>query len=488
MNNRNIRIIAILLAAFIAVCNVSNCYMRTQAAELVTSGYTAEKVLAVILAVAGVALSQSDYQMIWQDGHIDTSALLNNMRLYSRSLYNAVSNAMYLGAAGVTKITLQQDILSLLKTWAQQYFGTSVGDRNIFGSISEVYNFFPASSGRVISHGYMDSTADYSTTYTENIAICIQYLYPTTYHGAPAYAQHSVYCIFPKYANEFTSSSSWSVPYNTGQSVNRWTLGNLNNQTVNFESLELVFAPAAYAPNPASAQFPYLEFPYQVYVHNVGVGQIGYVEAVETAYEIVKGYWAGTSSLDSTETYQAEVLDNDGNPATLGGIIGAGTSAALDALGNVVLSGAATITLPSDETMEDDLTDVVTGILPWTSFLEKLGLIAITGAETAAQINEQAQSLPTPSYNGAYTLDLRNLFPFCIPFDIVRILSAFNATPQAPHFTFNLPTGYQGGVLSYTTYSIDLAQFETVAQVVRVLEYISFVLGLALITRDLIRG
>lgn len=486
MSNRNLKIIAVILSAFIAVCTVTNCYIKSSAAEIAATGYTAEKVLTVLLAVAGVALSESDYQVIWQGGKLDTSALLNNMRLYSRSLYNAISNAMYLGAAGVTKITLQQDILSLLKTWAQQYFGTSVGDRNIFGSISEVYNFFPAGSGRAPSHAYLESYADFSTPYTENIAICVKYNpYAGMVDGQAVYAPRAVYCIFPKNADEFTTTSSWSVPYNTAQSVNRWTLRNNNNELVSFQFLELMMKSDANSTNPA--QYPYLNFPYQVYEHYAGELN-SYSDVIETAYRIVKGYWAGTTSLDTTEIYQAEVIDNDGNPATLGGVIGAGTTAALDALGNVVLAGQATITLPSDVTMEDDLTDVVTGVLPWASFLEKLGLIAIRGTETVEQINEQAQSLPTPSYSGAYSLDLTGLFPFCIPFDIVRILSAFNAPAEAPHFNWTLPTGYQNGQIAYETYTIDLSQFDTVAQVVRVFEYISFVLGLAIITRDLIRG
>ena len=81
MSNRNFKIIAVILAAFIAVCGVTNCYVRSSAAEIAVTEYTVEKVLAVLLAVAGVALSESDYQMIWQNGQLDTSALLNNMQL-----------------------------------------------------------------------------------------------------------------------------------------------------------------------------------------------------------------------------------------------------------------------------------------------------------------------------------------------------------------------------------------------------------------------
>lgn len=476
MSNRNYKIIAVILAAFIAVCGITNCYVRSSAAEIAATGYTVEKVLAVLLAVAGVALSESDYRMIWEDGKLDTTALLHNMQQYSRSLYNAISNAMYLGAAGVTKITLQQDIMSLLKTWAQQYFGTQPNDRNIFGTlemephVATMESPFVFDGAIFAPNGNMEQhniRSLYNPNYdTILLLITDQSPYQYTFLVIPTRED------LQKYTLQYLSGNNTNITQNQAFGFTQYGYPKytINGVQYSFYTYRLTFN---YYPN-----------------HEIVLSATSWYDAtnVSDMATFLNSYYNGTINLKSSENVQAKVLDNDGVGATLGGVIGAGTTAALDALGNVVLSGQATLTLPSDITMEDDLTDVVTGVLPWTSFLEKLGLIAITGSETIEQINEQAQSLPTPSYNGAYSLDLTGLFPFCIPFDIVRILSAFNAPAEAPHFNWTLPTGYQNGQVAYETYTIDLSQFDTVAQVVRVFEYISFVLGLAIITRDLIRG
>lgn len=475
MSNRNYKIIAVILAAFIAVCGVTNCYVRSSAAEIAATGYTVEKVLAVLLAVAGVALSESDYQMIWQDGKFDTSALLNNMQQYSRSLYNAVNNAMYLGASGVTKITLQQDIMSLLKIWAQQYFGTQVGERNIFGTIqTEPHVTTVQSPFNMTGSIVIDGSIMFQTVYS---AYNSHYDTLFLYLGQPNDITYEFLVIptredLPYYSLQYLTTTKTNV---TSNSAFSFFQSGTPRYTINGTSYQFYTYRAEY-------------YRYNNAMYLLDTNSYYDATNVSNMAIFLSEYYNGSINLTSQENVNGEVIDNDGNAATLGGVIGAGTTAALDALGNVVLSGQATLTLPSDVAMENDLTDVVTGVLPWASFLEKLGLIAITGSETIEQINEQAQSLPTPSYNGAYSLDLTGLFPFCIPFDIVRILSAFNAPAEAPHFNWTLPTGYQNGQVAYETYTIDLSQFDTVAQVVRVFEYISFVLGLAIITRDLIRG
>ena len=35
-----------------------------------------------------------------------------------------------------------------------------------------------------------------------------------------------------------------------------------------------------------------------------------------------------------------------------------------------------------------------------------------------------------------YTADLKKIFPFCIPFDLVHLIQAFEAEPEAPVFEF----------------------------------------------------
>lgn len=82
---------------------------------------------------------------------------------------------------------------------------------------------------------------------------------------------------------------------------------------------------------------------------------------------------------------------------------------------------------------------------------------------------------------GATTIDLRSIFPFCIPFDIYNLLLIFDTgeNRKAPHINFVFPvTGWQ--------IDVDLEPFNPVASILRLLELILFIVGLAVATRKLI--
>lgn len=84
-----------------------------------------------------------------------------------------------------------------------------------------------------------------------------------------------------------------------------------------------------------------------------------------------------------------------------------------------------------------------------------------------------------------YTLDFRKLFPFCIPFDIYKAVKLLDATPTAPvvHYKFYLSKS--------KSYNIDLNlnKFNTVAAILRKMECLLFIIGLATATRRIyIRG
>lgn len=84
-----------------------------------------------------------------------------------------------------------------------------------------------------------------------------------------------------------------------------------------------------------------------------------------------------------------------------------------------------------------------------------------------------------------YTLDFRKLFPFCIPFDIYKAVKLLDAAPTAPvvHYKFYLSKS--------KTYTIDLNlnKFNSVAAILRRMECLLFIIGLATATRRIyIRG
>lgn len=87
----------------------------------------------------------------------------------------------------------------------------------------------------------------------------------------------------------------------------------------------------------------------------------------------------------------------------------------------------------------------------------------------------------------SYTIPkLETVFPFCIPFDLVNIFRIFKADAKAPCFTWTF-TFWLGEFKTYDL-DIDLSPFDTVAEILRTMELILFLVGLTIKTRDLIRG
>lgn len=83
-----------------------------------------------------------------------------------------------------------------------------------------------------------------------------------------------------------------------------------------------------------------------------------------------------------------------------------------------------------------------------------------------------------------YTVQLGDVFPFCIPFDLYHMVTLFVAEPEAPHakWEFNLP--FAAG-----TYKVewDLQEWDEVAALCRKMELILFCVGLAVVTSKLIK-
>ena len=84
---------------------------------------------------------------------------------------------------------------------------------------------------------------------------------------------------------------------------------------------------------------------------------------------------------------------------------------------------------------------------------------------------------------------LADVFPFCIPFDLIAFIRCLKADPEAPHFTF--PIKYPKSFDSWGEYEldIDLSSFDSIAELVRKFELLIFCIALVLITRDhMIKG
>lgn len=81
---------------------------------------------------------------------------------------------------------------------------------------------------------------------------------------------------------------------------------------------------------------------------------------------------------------------------------------------------------------------------------------------------------------------LKDLFPFCIPFDLYDLFDCLDAEPQAPRFVFDC--SFLGEQYKDLKLTLDLKDFEEVAEICRNLELLTFCIALVVITRNLIRG
>ena len=87
-----------------------------------------------------------------------------------------------------------------------------------------------------------------------------------------------------------------------------------------------------------------------------------------------------------------------------------------------------------------------------------------------------------------YTLEgLDELFPFCVPFDVYRLISFLQADPKAPKLKWNVPT-INGKKVKNNILEIDFSKYNQAAEIFRTLEFIAFCLGFVLVVRKLIRG
>lgn len=80
---------------------------------------------------------------------------------------------------------------------------------------------------------------------------------------------------------------------------------------------------------------------------------------------------------------------------------------------------------------------------------------------------------------------LKDVFPFCLPFDLIKNLHLLSAPPQAPHFDIDFK---KAGLAGGDVISIDFSQFELLAKIIRFFLTLGFIYFLIIKTRDMIRG
>lgn len=84
---------------------------------------------------------------------------------------------------------------------------------------------------------------------------------------------------------------------------------------------------------------------------------------------------------------------------------------------------------------------------------------------------------------------LKEIFPFCVPFDLVHQLNVFKAPSKVPIFEFNLGDTqfFKRNSIDYTI-KIDFSRFEVLASIIRFFIQFLWIVFLCIKTRPLIRG
>lgn len=82
---------------------------------------------------------------------------------------------------------------------------------------------------------------------------------------------------------------------------------------------------------------------------------------------------------------------------------------------------------------------------------------------------------------GLANTELANVFPFCIPFDIYAMFGNLKAGREAPVLVYEFPEQFGWGAIE-----IDLTPYEEAAKILRTMELLLFIIGLAINTRPLI--
>ena len=145
--------------------------------------------------------------------------------------------------------------------------------------------------------------------------------------------------------------------------------------------------------------------------------------------------------------------------------------------------------VPIDEVFDPDLTEEK------VAEREQENEKTITDSLTRAEEREKEEAKPDESTDlpdvkdedlDKYKINVTDIFPFCIPFDIYRFFECLAADPVAPKFTIPVIVENSFGIPEYSI-EIDFAKFNSVAAILRKMELLGFCVGLAFVTNKLIK-
>lgn len=104
--------------------------------------------------------------------------------------------------------------------------------------------------------------------------------------------------------------------------------------------------------------------------------------------------------------------------------------------------------------------------------------------ETEEETETETTTTETEVDVEEYKVNLKEIFPFCIPFDFIALLDVLDAEPEAPAFEIPFVVPALG---IDERYKVDLSMFDEQMELVRIFETISFVVLLMYLTPKFIK-
>lgn len=486
------RVLCIAMVIMLSTSAVMTTEVRAEAAATTTAVTVTEAIL-FLLALAGVAVETTTLGA----GSYNFTPMLNNMGDNDPELYEWFTRTVSMMTAGRLLWTITSKQMTKYKEWATDYFGAAIGDEESAGTHT---------STLVEHHAeWIKWTAEYSNPTRGEFYI----------GGLP----EDGYNVF--YGIRFRSSIGQPnneypmfyrlifVPTGTDLPSNYWggayVTSSWDNSITGATTLQ------TYPETINGETKPILDV-------TLGLMAQTYNGGWDLSLTMGEGYYFAGRSGPITSTYNLprwvdlkpaieQLLTDQGVTQELIGKVVGGISAPANSIEETLVGAGTTVTDDGNEIVIDDIAvnlagididalirKLAEGIIDYPAFAEAIGLAAVnTQTMTAEEIDEaiarqERIALGRETVTGVYTVTLDQLFPFCIPFDLYALVQLFNAEPEAPSAEITLPVGYDGSVFTWENYTISLSDFDVVAQVVRIMEYLLFLVGLMLVTRKLIEG
>lgn len=455
-------IIIIMLSLVMVTGSVVGSEMRAEAAATTTvTAIGIGKAILVLLAIAGVGITAGE---IFDNGELGEDVVANFatwLQNHDPDTYLKMMMVATAIAAGRVINTLDAIFYTNLKERVREYFGTDITQSTAVGAMSKAISeisFVPNGTQTITISG----SGTYGT-YAQNYSV-IGFSFE--------YGANTAVFFLPV----SKSNVAWNGPF-----------GVLFPQGTTIENLEL---------------YGYINWTRywvitgsNITFYNTHLSANGYNGVRALIQSTINDFYAGniTTVTEDILMRPFQTVGDVSATSADSSVVAPGQTVTEDDSGEIVIDGDTTLNL-SNVNIDEWLKSLAEGTTTYAQAMQAIGLAAVnTQEQTLEQVQAIVQALnpaaaETKYITGNYTVNLTDLFPFCIPFDLYKIVKCFEAAPVAPSATITFPVGYDGNNFTWEEYTVSLDDFSQVATVVRVFEYVLFVIGLMLITRKLIEG